>query len=73
MENINGGSGPLKTPMRGVASRRATSKSALPYRLDSQLMFFQKFPLHPFEKDGNRKSPFVKGYLEGFFIYSTPL
>jgi len=34
--------------------------------LDSQLTFVQKSSLPPFEKGGNRKSPFVKGDLEGF-------
>ena len=34
--------------------------------LDSQLTFVQKSPFPPFEKEGNRKSPFVKGDLEGF-------
>ena len=35
--------------------------------LDSRLTFVQKSPLPPFlKKGGNRKSPFVKGDLEGF-------
>jgi len=48
---------------------RATSKSVSPFHLtelDSQLMFVQKSPFPAFEKGGNRKSPFVKGDLEGF-------
>jgi hypothetical protein len=39
--------------------------------LNSQLAFVKKSPLPPFFKGGNKKSPFVKGDLEGFLICST--